>query len=189
MAERHVMNIPNSITILRVMLVPVLAHFLLHGNYSAAIWVLLGAGISDALDGFIARRFNQLTYLGSVLDPLADKTLIIVSACVLAWLGLLPWWLTAVIVLRDLIIIGGAIAYYLRAGAIEMTPTIPSKVNTFVQTCLIFLVLGNAAGITGVAGWLPALFGFALFTTAFSGVHYIVLWGRKGAELKTKADR
>jgi len=183
------MNIPNTITMLRILLVPLLAHFLLLGNYGAAIWVLLGAGISDVLDGFIARRLNQLTYLGSVLDPLADKFLIIVSACVLAWLGLLPWWLTAVILIRDLIIVAGAIVYYLRAGGIEMNPSIPSKANTLVQTCLIFLVLGNAAGIIGATGWLPGLFGLALFTTTFSGVHYIVLWGRKGAALKPKADQ
>jgi cardiolipin synthase len=183
------MNIPNTITMLRVMLVPLLAWFLLCGNYGAAVWVLLGAGISDALDGFIARRLNQLTYLGSVLDPLADKFLIIVSACVLAWLGLLPWWLTAVILIRDLIIIAGAIVYYLRAGGVEMNPSIPSKVNTLVQTCLVFLVLGNAAGIIRTTGWLPGLFVFALFTTTFSGLHYIVLWGRKGAELYRKPAR
>jgi cardiolipin synthase (CMP-forming) len=183
------MNIPNTITLLRVLLVPLLAWFLLHGEYVAAVWVLLGAGISDALDGFIARRLNQLTYLGSILDPLADKFLIIVSACILALLGLLPWWLTAVILLRDLIIVAGAIVYYLRAGSIEMNPSIPSKANTLVQTCLIFLVLGNAAGIMRATSWLPVLFGLALFTTTFSGVHYMVLWGRKGAELKKKDER
>jgi cardiolipin synthase len=182
------MNIPNTITMLRIMLVPLLAYFLIRGNYGAAVWVLLGAGISDALDGFIARRFNQLTYLGSILDPVADKFLIIVSACLLAWLGLLPWWLTAVILIRDVIIIAGAIIYYLRAGRIEMNPSIPSKVNMLLQTCLIFLVLGNAAGIIGATGWLPGLFGFALFTTTFSGLHYIVLWGRKGAALKPKSN-
>jgi cardiolipin synthase (CMP-forming) len=180
------MNIPNTITMLRVILVPLLAGFLLCGNYGAAVWVLLGAGISDALDGFLARRLNQLTYLGSVLDPLADKFLIIVSACVLAWTGLLPWWLTAVILIRDLVIVSGALVYYLRAGGIEMKPSIPSKVNTLVQTCLIFLVLVNAAGIIRASGWLPALFVLTLFTTAFSGVNYIVLWGRKGAELKQR---
>ena len=183
------MNIPDTITILRILLVPVLALLLLHGNYGAAIWVLLGAGISDVLDGFIARRFNQRTYLGSVLDPLADKCLITVTVLTLSWVGLLPWWLTAVIVLRDLVIVGGAVAYYIRAGGIEMSPTIPSKVNTLVQTCLIFLVLVNATGMVPASGWLPALFGLALFTTAFSGVHYIVLWGRRGAELKARGGR
>lgn len=183
------MNIPNTITILRVMLVPVLAYLLLHGDYRAALWVLLAAGISDFLDGFIARRFNLLTYLGSVLDPVADKFLIMVSAFILAWIGLIPWWLTAVIMLRDFIIIGGAICYFIRAGGIEMNPSFPSKLNTLIQTCLILMVLGDAAGILRLEGWLPTMFGCALFTTVFSGLHYIVIWGKKGAGLKTKADR
>jgi len=180
------MNIPNTITLLRIVMAPLLVYFLLQGAFHAAIWVLLGAGISDALDGFIARRFNLRTYLGSVLDPLADKLLIIASVVTLAWIGLLPWWLVAVIAFRDLIIIAGATAYYLRAGSIVMEPSIPGKMNTFVQFCVVFIVLGNSAGMVQATGWLPALFGFALFTTAFSGVHYIVLWGRKGAELKAR---
>lgn len=183
------MSIPNAITILRIMMVPVLAWLVIRGSYGVAVWVLLGAGISDAMDGFIARRFNQSTELGSLLDPLADKFLILVSVFVLAWIGLLPWWLAAVILLRDLVIIGGAVIYYLCAGGIKMDPSTPSKVNTLVQTCLIFLLLGNAAGILPVADLLPAIFGLALFTTIFSGVHYVVVWGEKGAALKTKSDR
>jgi cardiolipin synthase len=181
------MNIPNTITILRIMVVPVLVYLLLQGEYCASIWVLLGAGLSDALDGFIARRFNLCTDLGAVLDPLADKILIIASVLALAWGRLLPWWLAFVIAARDLIIIGGATAYYRRAGRLEMSPSIPSKLNTFVQICMVFLILGIASGMVKTAGWLPALFGCALFTTVFSGMHYIVVWGQKGAALKKKA--
>ena len=183
------MNIPNTITMLRIMMVPVLVYLLLHGEYRAAIWVLLAAGLSDVLDGFIARRFNLCTDLGSILDPLSDKLLVVSTVLALAWRGLLPIWLTVVIVMRDLIIVGGATAYYQRAGRIEMAPSIPSKVNSFIQICLIFLVLGTAAGMTQTAGWLPLLFGCALFTTVFSGVHYVVVWGKKGGALKAKADR
>jgi len=168
------------------MLVPVLVFLLLQGEYRAAIWVLLGASLSDALDGFIARRFNLCTDLGAVLDPLADKILIIASVLVLAWEGLLPWWLAVVIAGRDLIIIGGATAYYRRAGRLEMNPSIPSKLNTFVQICLVFLVLVTAAGMVKASGWLPALFGCVLFTTVFSGLHYIVVWGRKAANINIK---
>ena len=181
------MNIPNTITILRMGLVPVLVYLLLQGNYRAAILVLLVAGLSDALDGFIARRFDICTDLGSVLDPLADKILIIASVLTLAQRGLLPLWLTAVIVIRDLIIVGGATAYYLRAGSIEMTPNITSKLNTFILVCLILLVMATAAGMTHGAAWLPVLFGCALFTTVISGVHYIWVWGQKGAALKKRA--
>lgn len=182
------MNVPNLITVLRIMAVPFLVFLLLHGGYRAAIWVLLGASLSDALDGFIARRFNLCTDLGAVLDPLADKALIIASVLALAWRGLLPWWLAVVIVARDLIIIGGATAYYRRAGQIKMEPSFPSKLNTFAQICMVFLILGNTAGMVETAGWLPALFGCVLFTTVFSGGHYIVVWGRKGAKIRMNSE-
>jgi cardiolipin synthase len=182
------MNIPNTITVLRIMVVPVLVYLLLHGDYRIAIWVLLGASISDALDGFIARRFNLCTDLGAVLDPLADKILIIASVLALAWGRLLPWWLAVVIAARDLIIIGGATAYYRRAGRLEMNPSIPSKLNTFVQICMVFLILGTASGMVKAAGWLSMLFGCVLFTTVFSGLHYIVVWGQKAAEIKLKGE-
>lgn len=177
------MNIPNTITVLRIMVVPVLVYLLLHGEYRTAIWVLLGASLSDGLDGFIARRFNLCTDLGAVLDPLADKILIIASVLALAWGRLLPWWLAVVIAARDLIIIGGATAYYRRAGQIKMNPSIPSKLNTFVQVCMVFLILGTAAGMVNASGWLPVLFGCTLLTTVFSGLHYIVVWGRKAKRL------
>jgi cardiolipin synthase len=180
------MNVPNAITLLRITLVPVLAYLLLYGNYGAAIWLLLGAGLSDALDGFIARRFNLCTSLGAVLDPLADKILIITTVLALAWVRLLPSWLAIAIVARDLIIIGGAIAYYKRAGQLQMNPSIPSKMNTFVQICMVLLILGTAAGMVNAAGWFPVLFGCTLFTTVFSGIHYILVWGKKGAMLKKK---
>lgn len=183
------MNVPNSITVLRIMVVPVLVYLLLHGEYRAAIWVLLGASLSDGLDGFIARRFNLCTELGAVLDPLADKILIIASVLALAWGRLLPWWLAVVIAARDLIIIGGATAYYRRAGQIKMHPSIPSKLNTFVQVCMVFLVLGTAAGIVNASGWLPWLFGCTLFTTVLSGLHYIVVWGQKAARIRMKSEK
>ncbi len=180
------MNIPNAITILRILLVPLLVYFLLHGEFRASLWVLLVAGISDALDGAIARHFNMMTDLGALLDPLADKALIIASVLALAWTGLLPGWLVALIILRDLVIMGGAAAYYLRAGRLEMAPSIPSKVNTFFQICLILLILVSAAGLANATGWLPALIGCTLLTTVFSGIHYVVVWSRKAANIGVK---
>ena len=180
-AESYGMNVPNAITSVRILLVPFLAYLLLHGAYGAAIWVFLAAGVSDALDGFIARRFNLCTRVGAVLDPLADKMLIVVSVLTLAWRGLLPWWLAFVIAGRDLIIVGGAAAYALRAGRVEMEPSVPSKVNTGVQITLVLVVLGTAAGVIRTAGWLPALFGIAFVTTVVSGVHYVVVWGLRAA--------
>jgi cardiolipin synthase len=181
------MNIPNTITILRIIVVPFLVYLLIDGSYTGALWLLAGAGVSDALDGFIARRFRMITFLGSILDPLADKILITSSALALAWICLFPWWLAVVICFRDLVIIGGATVFYIRAGNIEMAPTIPGKLNTFLQFLVIILVLGNAAGLVRAAAALPALFWLVLLTVLFSGVHYIFVWGKKGAALKTKA--
>lgn len=173
------MNIPNAITLLRILLVPALACLLLNGAFGAAFWLFLAAGGSDLLDGFIAKRFNLCTRLGSILDPLADKLLVVTSVVILARLGRLPWWLAWTIVARDLIIIAGALAFHLRFGKVEMAPSIPSKVNTFAQLSLIFLVLGQASEMVQIARWLPLLFGLAFLSTTVSGVHYVVVWGRK----------
>lgn len=172
-------NIPNAITLIRILLVPALVFLLLHGAFGGAIWLFLAAGVSDALDGFIARRFNLATRLGAILDPLADKLLVVASVIVLARLGHLPQWLALTIVARDALIVGGAVAFHLRFGRVEMAPSAVSKLNTFVQLTMIFIVLGQTAGLVRAAGLLPALFCLVLLTTVVSGVQYVVVWGRK----------
>ena len=176
------MNIPNIITIMRILLVPVVGYLLLEREFRPAVWLFLFAGVSDALDGFIARRFGMTTRLGSVLDPLADKLLVVTTVIILTRMALFPFWLVTVIITRELIIMGGAGACYLRDGGLEMAPSIPSKVNTCVQVALLYLVLGEAAGYLAIAEWLPVLFGVALATTFLSGGHYVVAWWRKGSE-------
>lgn len=183
------MNIPNTLTVLRMLLVPGLIWLLLKEAYGAALWVFVVAGVSDGLDGFIAKKFNQCTRLGSVLDPLADKLLVVSSVVVLAWVGRLPLWLVLLIVARDLVIVGGAVAFYLRAGQVEMDPSFLSKLNTFVQLCLIFTVLAQAAGMVRLAGVLPLLFGLTGLTTFLSGAHYGVVWSRRAASLGGGAAR
>jgi cardiolipin synthase len=179
------MNIPNTITLLRIALVPMFVYYCLYGAYDVSIWILLAAGISDFLDGFIARRFNMKTFLGSVLDPLADKMLITASVISLSWVELLPSWLAVAVVVRDLVIVSGAVTYYRRAGSIVMEPTILGKACTFFQFILIFTVLGNRIDLVSVEALLPYLFGATLLATIISGIQYIIVWGKKGAELKT----
>lgn len=175
------LNVPNTLTLLRMLLVPVIVFTLLQRNYGTALVIFLIAGASDGLDGFIARHFNLCTPLGALLDPLADKLLVVSSALVLGWLGIIPWWLAAAIVGRDLIIVAGAGAYYLRAGRLEMEPSLLSKANTFLQIGLILVVLANGAGIIAAANWLPALFAATLATALVSGGHYVVVWSGKAA--------
>lgn len=185
-AQINMLNIPNLLTLLRIVLVPVLAWLLLQHAYAAALAVFLAAGISDALDGFLARRWNQFTPLGAMLDPIADKLLTLTCVGLLAWQGLLPLWLALALVVRDLVIVAGAAAYHRLAGGLEMEPTRLGKLHTLVVFGLFALVLGNAAAVVATPDQMLPLFGLALLLTAASGLHYIWVWGRKAARL---ADR
>ena len=173
------MNAANSLTILRITLVPVIIFFLGQNSYATATWIFLVAGVTDALDGFIARRFGQVTQLGSILDPVADKALIISTVIVLACKGLLPWWLATAVIVRDIIILGGAGAWYRKTGHLDMDPSWPSKINTFFQIVVIYLVLGNGAGLIRIVPWISVIFHLAVVTTIVSGIHYIIIWGRR----------
>jgi cardiolipin synthase len=179
------MNIPNAITLLRIAMVPLFVYLSLHGAYDISVWVLLAAGVSDFLDGFIARIFNMKTFLGSVLDPLADKMLITASIITLAWVGLLPVWLAGAVVVRDLVIVSGAVTYYRRAGSIVMEPTLLGKASTFLQFILIFTILGNRTALFPAGALLPYIFGATLVATVISGIQYVIVWGRKGADMDT----
>ncbi|RNC71354.1 MAG: CDP-diacylglycerol--glycerol-3-phosphate 3-phosphatidyltransferase [Desulfuromonadales bacterium] len=176
---REILTVPNVLTMLRIVLVPALILFILSGRHGAALGVFLTAGVTDALDGFIARRFNQTSRLGSFLDPLADKLLVVSSAIVLAWVGLMPRWLAMVMAGRDILILAGAGLFYLRTKQLEMDPSILSKINTFVQIALILAVLAHGAGSDFLGGILKPFFVLALVTALVSGGHYVVAWGMK----------
>jgi cardiolipin synthase (CMP-forming) len=170
-------NIPNTITVIRILLVPALIWFLFQKAFSAALAVFLVAGLSDALDGYLARRLGQMTRLGALLDPLADKLLVASSVLILAGSGRIPWWLAATIIARDFLILGAA-ASSLYAGRADIPPSMLSKANTCIQLAVIFFVLSGAGGILAVSPLLPPLFFLALATTLLSGAHYAVLWAK-----------
>jgi cardiolipin synthase len=161
---------------------------LMRGSYGATAWLFLVAGITDALDGFIARRFNQMTHLGSILDPVADKILILTTVIILMYLGKVPWWVAAAIVVRDMIIIGGAITWYLKTHRFEMDPSMLSKVNTFLQIGLVYLMIAQLAGLLQLDSWLPSLFLLVLASTLGSGIHYVFVWGRRASVLDSSAE-
>jgi cardiolipin synthase len=174
-----VRNIPNAITLCRILLVPLLVRLLILEDYRGALWVFLAAGLSDALDGYIAKRFDMCSRLGSFLDPLADKLLLVSSVVILARSGNLPVWLAATLVTRDVVIVGGAGAYYLRTGNLEMAPSIPGKLNTFIQICLVFALILHLSGAARIAGLFPLLFAVAFLAALISGGHYVTVWWGK----------
>jgi cardiolipin synthase len=178
MSSRNV-NIPNILTAFRILLIPVIIDLILQKNYVIALWFFLLAAVSDALDGFIARRFNMCTRLGAMLDPLADKLMVVTAVLALFRLGLVPVWVMMAIVCRDIVILVGAIAWRLRIGRIEMAPIIVSKVNTFFQVTMIFLVLSHAAEMIEIASWFSLLFLLVFITSLTSGIQYVLVWGKK----------
>ncbi|MGZ8198401.1 MAG: CDP-alcohol phosphatidyltransferase family protein [Burkholderiales bacterium] len=175
------LNIPNLITFLRLALLPVMGWFLAAGDYGLALLLFLAAALSDLLDGFIARTFDQSSVLGATLDPIADKLNMFVTTVLLAWHGLLPLWLAIAVVLRDVVIVVGAIAYRVSLGHLEIAPTLMSKANTFLEFTVLLLVMAQAAEWIPGGGWMAALFMLTFATVAASGAQYVWIWGRKAA--------
>lgn len=173
------LNIPNSITLLRLLLVPVVVWLLTIGAFPAAFWVFVAAALSDALDGFLARALNQRTPLGAALDPIADKLMLLSSLAVLVWLGHVPGWLLIVIVLRDTVIVGGALVYRQRFGHLEIAPTWLGKFHTLLEFVVVLLVLADGAQFLLLAVWLPVLFALLALTAAGSASQYVWVWARK----------
>lgn len=169
-------HLPNLITIFRIALAPVLILVLKDGDYAAALAVFAIAGLSDGLDGWIAKRFKLITHLGAVLDPLADKILLISAYVMLAVLGHLPFWLVLAVVFRDLLIIGGYLLYTSMSGAVQMHPSRLSKFNTVMQIVLVIAILGHEAAGLSYPILLDGLIYAVLVTTVASGAHYLWIW-------------
>lgn len=176
------MNAANAITLFRLCLVPVVLFQLMSGAFHWALWTFVTASVSDGLDGFIARHFNQRTHIGAVLDPLADKLLILACVLGLTWIGLLPLWLAFLIIGRDFVIVTGAVSYRLAIGPYHMAPTYFGKACTFAQFFLILLVLAGAAGYYDRPAVTEGAIALTAALTLISGAHYVWVWGRKAGE-------
>jgi cardiolipin synthase len=135
------MTLPNLITLARICLVPVIIGCVISGAWMSAFWLFLAAGLSDGVDGFIAKRFNQRSELGAILDPLADKALLVSLTIALAASGALPAWLTILIVFRDVMIIAGILVAWLMSHPLAIKASALSKLNTAAQIALVQLVL------------------------------------------------
>ncbi|MBO0738267.1 MAG: CDP-alcohol phosphatidyltransferase family protein [Alphaproteobacteria bacterium] len=173
------LNLPNLISLGRLLLVPLAISLILEGSYWAAFWIFVIAGVSDAVDGFIAKRFDRRTSLGALLDPLADKALLVSVYVTLGIAGQLWTWLVVLVVFRDIMIVGGFLLF--QAIAVVPKPVHPlfiSKINTGVQVALVWYVLARR-GLGAVAGPGDVVLGIAVAaTTVVSGLAYLVRWAR-----------
>lgn len=166
------MNLPNAITLVRVFLLPVFISMLIYQREAWALAIFSVTALSDALDGFIARTWQQKTALGAILDPIADKLLLTASFLALAYLKVIPIWLMVIGVSRDGMLIIGALIIHILTGQLLVSPSILGKITTLIQFVTIFLVLIFHAIDTIPVSiyWLYYL--TALFTV-LSGLHYI----------------
>lgn len=169
--------LPNAITTARVVISFPLLWLLSENHFLPAFWLALVAGLSDGVDGYLARRNRWSSALGGVLDPIADKLFVSVCYVGLWWSGHLPGWLVALVFGRDVIIVVGGFIWWRLSGAFEAAPTLLSKFNTAVQITLVACVLGNLA-VHPLPDYLLAsmMWATALFTVA-SGADYVVRYG------------
>ncbi|MGC2199755.1 MAG: CDP-alcohol phosphatidyltransferase family protein [Stellaceae bacterium] len=179
MLNRLGLNLPNLISLGRLLLVPLAISLILEGSYGIAFWVFVVAGVSDALDGFIAKRFDRRTRLGALLDPLADKVLLVSVYVTLGIAGQLWPWLVVLVVFRDLMIIGGFVLIQTLAEMPKsFQPLLISKINTGVQVTVICYVLARL-GLGAEAGPVDFVLSIAVAaTTVVSGLIYLVRWAR-----------
>lgn len=161
-------------------MVPPVVVLILAGEFGTALLLFFLAGASDGVDGFLAKRYGWQSELGALLDPAADKLLMVCSILALTAEGVLPAWLAAVIVLRDAIIVTGAAAYRHFIGRFQPSPSLISKLNTGVQILLILAALADRHWRLGVD--LTPLFLLALGTALASGAGYIVQWARRARQ-------
>jgi len=155
------------------------AWLILQQNWAAACWLFLAAAISDGIDGLLARWLNQMTQLGATLDSVADKALGVVTLVMLTQAGAIPLWVTLAILLRDSIIVLGALSYRGLAGHLEIHPTWLGKTHMFAEFTLLALVLGGLSGLLALDDWRLPLFAAVFFIAVASGVQYVWIWSAK----------
>jgi cardiolipin synthase len=171
-------TLPNLITIGRLLLVPLIIWFIVAGQALPAFTVLVVAGISDAVDGFIARQFDLRSELGTYLDPIADKTMLVSIYVTLAVIAAIPAWLTILIVSRDVLIVGAVVLSWVLGEPSSVQPLRVSKLNTLAQILLAAVVLGDLAFPIDL-GWLSwGLVYLVAVLTVGSGALYLVEWVR-----------
>ena len=171
-------SLPNALSILRIILTVPIVMTLLNHNYSLALVLFFVAGVTDALDGWIAKRFSCQSRLGSILDPMADKLLLVSSFITLYMIGLLPLWLLMLVFLRDVMIVAGTVGYFLGTDASQdslLTPSNLSKFNTALQIALVLFLVSSQVYVF-MATWTYMLFVVVATSTVLSGADYMWIW-------------
>jgi cardiolipin synthase len=172
-------HLPNLICIGRILLVWPIVVGLSAGNYLLTLLLFGVAALSDGIDGYLAKRFGWTSQLGKFLDPLADKLLLVAVFVAASWMGVVPWWVAAAAIARDVMIGLGALLYRVWFGALHGQPSILSKINTAVQIVyLIVAILHAAAGVPSPA-LLQGLAIVTLTTTVSSGIGYLLQFARR----------
>ena len=173
-------HLPNLVTILRMLLVVPLCWLIDQGRYEGALVIAAIAGFSDAVDGFLAKYYGGQRWLGGILDPIADKLLLIATFLWRAFVGDVPQWLAALVIGRDLVIVGGAVAYYGLIGRFDASPSLLSKLTTVVQ--IVFVL----AELLRLSRWIEmpdnvrnAAIGITAALTIASGLHYVIVWSAR----------
>lgn len=172
-------QLPNAITVSRMVMALPLLWLLMNAAWRPALVLAVVAGVSDGLDGLLAKRFGWQSELGGLLDPLADKLLMSVCFFGLWWGGLLPAWIVALVLLRDAVIVGGAWAWSRLEGGFHAEPSALSKATTLAQLLLIAMVLAQPAGLPLFPEWIPPVALATAALTVLSGVDYVWRFSRR----------
>ncbi len=184
----RIFTLPNLLTVIRMFLIPVFVSLLFYQRFGWALGVFLAAGVTDGLDGLLARRFDQKSQLGTILDPIADKLLLVTSFVVLSLPGIIPqpmprhlpvpFWVTASVISRDIFIVVGSVAINMVTGFRRFRPSWLGKVNTVVQILAIITIL-IAAHFPAISGYvLPTVYMLVTGLAFLSGIHYVFFAAR-----------
>ncbi len=177
-------QLPNILTVLRIVLVFPFVWFMVAGEHDRALWTLLVAGASDGVDGFLARKFDWRSQFGSIADPVADKILMVTAYVTLGITGHMPWWVVAVVVCRDVYIFAGAILYWFVVKRYEGRPTLISKVCTFLMITLGLVVLGNLVWSVIEPVWIQGLSLVVVALCVVSMIQYTIQGVRGYSKVK-----
>ncbi|MBE9549840.1 MAG: CDP-alcohol phosphatidyltransferase family protein [Proteobacteria bacterium] len=179
-------NLPNILTVFRMLAVVPLVYWLLVGAYQPALILAFIAGMSDWVDGVLARRFGWTSRFGGIVDPLADKLMLVSLTMVLAYIGEFPLWLAVLIILRDVVIVSGGVIYKHCFGPVDVVPFRLSKWNTGLLILLVLVVMlrlngvqPEIAGINLIRQLEQGLIWIVTTTTIITGIQYVWVWGAK----------